>query len=180
MKGNWLPLVLILATAIQQIVAGVSCCCFAAHFFRMAPTFVVAKSSAISAMESQNSESPAPPCSKCKPKVTRPHGSPTRTDRPTEAYLGKVPIAKAHSDPCDCANSIQHLAIENHSLKHDGSRHSKNCGTDVSDLSNPTDHREDLCARLSLLSALLQGGSEPTPAPEPIGARLSRLSFWII
>ena len=179
MKGNWLPLVLILATAIQQIVAGVSCCCFATALFRPEPSLAVAQAPTSQIPPSEILPSPTPRCSKCKPKVTRPHGSPTRTDRPTEAYSGKVPIAKAHSDPCDCANSIQHLAIENHSLKHDGSRHSKTCGTDESDLSNPTDHR-DLCARISLLSALLQGGSEPTPAPEPIGARLSRLSFWII
>lgn len=159
MKGKWLILILILATAIQQIVAGVSCCCFAAAFFHPEPA----------ALQAQTANSPAARCSKCQPKASRTCASQVRFDR----------LTKAHSDPCNCPLSIRHLAVENLTPKLEFSRHGHEGCLDASDRSNSPD-QWDLLARFSLDKARLTRSSELAPAPEPLGARLSRLSLWVI
>ena len=98
MFGNWLYLTMILATAIQQIVGGVSCCCLSRSLFHPAIESAVEKSQT-------NSGEPGTRmlrCSKCKPgaKLTLASNSNSLGD----------PVLS--SDSCDCRHANPTSLIE--------------------------------------------------------------------
>jgi len=98
MNGSWLPLILVLATAVQQIVGGVSCCCLSLRLLGSSSDSVVAKSrSDFSAPRPEKLR-----CSKCKPK------SKLTVESKSQPLQGPA----VSSDLCDCKHAPQALGFQ--------------------------------------------------------------------
>lgn len=98
MNGSWLPLILVLATAIQQIVGGVSCCCLSHRLLGSSSDSVLAKSQ--SDFSAPRPEKPR--CSKCKPK----------SNRTVESKSQPLQGPAVSSDLCDCKHAAQALGFQ--------------------------------------------------------------------
>lgn len=161
MNGTCLQLALILATAIQQIVGGVSCCCLAGMIFG-SKTQMVSKSTTERALKK-------PPCSKCKSKIS--------TNQIENRKSG--PTSKIHSDRCDCHLNKQQLAAQIQATELE-SHCPSNAWQFIASIFAKANAWKDLSERLSLLKGHFACSCEPTPAPSSTNSRLSTLGHWIL
>jgi|LakMenEpi03Aug12_release.lakeMendotaPanAssembly.Ray.scaffolds.fasta_scaffold66855_2 hypothetical protein len=165
MNGSWLPLILVLATAVQQIVGGVSCCCLSLRLLGSSSDSVVAKSrSDFSAPRPEKLR-----CSKCKPK------SKLTVESKSQPLQGPA----VSSDLCDCKDAPQALAFESELSKSHRSHQKSPLLFDTGFPYPPRSHLVALALDSSRNSAHgLHLGH--LVAPYSIQTRLSWLGHWMI
>jgi len=161
MQTAWLKLVLIFMVAIQQTVAGVSCCCWTSG--------CVAPSSENNARQAATTQTTKPFCNKCKSKTASTKSVQREQQR----------CSRLSADPCKCKASVPCIAngVKSTQLESSKSKKSAPPGTMVYDILCQPD---DLLARISLIAFQLAGRFEPVPAPKTTLARLSILNSWVI
>lgn len=165
MTGNWIHIILVLVTAIQQIVGGVSCCCFVSVLVGSSSGMVIAGSSAGSA-------TPGPAracCSKSKISVARVQYQP----RPLDF------AEKLSGDNCDCQLIRQHSKTEEPVTECQG-RNPRGFYCIVVWATTSRSPWDDAAIRLSVDFAAMSSKFSHEPAPNALGKRLAMKSCWNI
>jgi len=170
MTGNWIHIILVLVTAIQQIVGGVSCCCFVSVLLGGSSGVVIARSSELVAAP----RTARACCSKSKT------GSARVQDRRVQDQRCKVDFAqKLSGDLCECRLARQYSKTEE-PLTECQRRNPRDFYSDVGWSTTIGFPWECMAIRSAVDSAVLASKLSHEPAPSALGKRLALKSCWNI